>query len=88
MECHACGVELDLRDKFCSKCGAITERGKCASELVGRYVAELADSFGKLFAEAFGYVTNPVNRKRVTVGGGVGLDQDIVEGAPPGPSAR
>lgn len=73
MECHACGAELDPRDKFCSKCGAITERGKGASELAGRYVAELADGFGKLFAVALGYVTNPENRKRVAVGGGVAL---------------
>ena len=73
MECHACGAELDPRDKFCSKCGAITERGKGASELAVRYVAELADGFGKLFAAAFGYVTNPENRKRVAVGGGVAL---------------
>lgn len=73
MECHACGAELDPRDKFCSKCGAITERGKGASELAGRYVAELADGFGKLFAAALGYVTNPENRKRVAIGGAVAL---------------
>lgn len=73
MECHACGAELDPRDKFCSKCGAITERGKGASELAGRYVAELTDGFGKLFAAAFGYVTNPENRTRVAVVGGVAL---------------
>lgn len=73
MECHACGAELDPRDKFCSKCGAVTERGKGASELAGRYVAELADGFGKLFAAALGYVTNPENRKKVAIGGGVAL---------------
>ncbi len=45
MECHACGAELDPRNKFCSKCGAIAERGKGTSEFAGRYVAELADGF-------------------------------------------
>lgn len=73
MECHSCGAELDPRDKFCSKCGAITERGKGAGELAARYVAELADGFGKLFAAALGYVTDPENRKRVAIAGGVAL---------------
>jgi len=73
MECQACGAELDPRDKFCSKCGAITERGKGAGEFVGRYVAQLADGFEKFFAAAFGYITNHENRKRVAVGGGVAL---------------
>jgi len=73
MECHACGAELDPREKFCSKCGAVTERGKGASELAGRYVAELADGFEKLLAAALGYVANPENRTKVAVGGGIAL---------------
>lgn len=73
MECHACGAELDPRDKFCSKCGAVTERGKGANELASRYVAELANGLGKLFAAALGYVVNPENRTTVAVGGGIAL---------------
>lgn len=68
LECHACGAEIDPRDKFCSKCGELTERGRGISELAGRYVAQLADGFGKLFAAALNFLTNPANRKNVAIG--------------------
>lgn len=73
VNCSECGAELDFREAFCSKCGEVTDRGKGASELAGRYAAELADGFGKLIAAAFAYVTNPENRKKVGIGAGVAL---------------
>ncbi|MEM1050642.1 MAG: zinc ribbon domain-containing protein [Pseudomonadota bacterium] len=68
MNCYACGAELDPRDKFCSKCGALTARGQGFGELTGRYVAEFAHGLGKLIGAAISYTTNPENRTKVSIG--------------------
>ncbi len=68
IECQSCGAELDPRDTFCSKCGALTDRGKGPAELVGRYAAEVSVGLGKFASAIISFATDPENRTRATVG--------------------
>jgi len=73
MECSSCGAELDYREAFCSKCGEVTDRGKGASGLAGRYATETFNGLGQLIASAIDYLTNAVNRTKVSVGAGAAV---------------
>lgn len=71
MECTKCGADLDFRDAFCSKCGQLTDRGKGAGELAGRYTAELFDSLSKLISSGLAYASDRENRIQVGIGAAV-----------------
>lgn len=73
MECRSCGAELDYREAFCSKCGEVTDRGKGASGLAGRYAAETFNGLGQLIASVIDYLTNPANRTKVSIAAGVAV---------------
>jgi hypothetical protein len=46
-ECTSCGHEIDYRDRFCSSCGAITERGWSIPERLGRSAGRIVDRIAR-----------------------------------------
>lgn len=71
MECKGCGTSLDYRDAFCSKCGALTERGKGPIEQIGRSLAMFGDELGKLFTQFVKFLADRRYRKQIAVGVGL-----------------
>ena len=63
-QCTSCGHELDYRDRLCSSCGAITERGRSIPERLGLFVGRLVDQIAR-------FVGNAENRGQVVTLGAI-----------------